>query len=242
MSLSGNKKVACGEFTLSMVPTTRDGKTGVEGHLKFLPYATAPKSDKLRLLQVVRTTEPAGNDLKWTGGEARRNDAQTTANAGTGVEGGFFVDSLYANRTPRQNSTDAAVSPYYTEDYLSNPNAAGNDEDGWQKGGTDQKAALLYDFPGSGGNLKFKFETAAKGEDNGTIFGTVKWHFTVENHKVKDDDWSVENGVSATFNAAVNQFNETFHNPGASTAPQPATSPPTSAPTGPTTTPDAGVH
>jgi hypothetical protein len=232
MSLTGTKKVTAGEFTMDMASVeVSGGKSGVFGHIKFKPFATSPRTESLKLLQIAKdVVQPAGTDYTWTGGEARRMNAMTTANPGAGVEGGYFVDVMHANRTPRANASDAAVSPYYNEDYKSQPDAAGNFQDGWQKGGTDQKEAILRDFPGSSGNRTFKFETAAKAEDTGTIYGTVKWQFTIENSKIKNDDWTVQNSESATFNAAVNQFNETYKNPGASTAPSP-----------PSASPDAGV-
>ena len=140
------------------------------------------------------------------------------------VEGGYFVDHQAASATPRTNAGDAAVSPYYRSFW---PNASSS-QDGWKKSAADIQPCSLWDFPG-GANFDstFKFETAAKGEDNGVVYGTVKWQFSIAASKIKDESFSVHDNPSATFNAAVDQFNELYKNPGASTAP--AATPPASA-------------
>lgn len=146
------------------------------------------------------------------------------------VEGGFFVDHAAASATPRSNAADPAVSPYY-RDYWANSSSS---QDGHKKGAGDIQPASLWDFPGWSKDCTFKFETAAQGADNNVTYGTVKWQFAVRSSAVVDESWSVQDNPSATFNAAVDRFNEVYKNPGASTAPAapaPASSsPPSSTP------------
>jgi len=232
MSLKGSKTLKKGKFTMDLAPGKGDGgHSGVFGHIHFMPAKKAPKTDSLRLLQIVKLVEKDGSDASWAGtDEARRDDAMTTKDKKAGVEGGYFVDAVYKNRAPRTDAADAAVSPYYNEDYKDRADVAGNFEDGYNKSPTDRKEAVLRDFPGTSGQdkLKFSFETAAKAEDKGIIFGTVKWHFKINKGKVSDMGWSAHEHQSATFDAAVAQFDETFHNPGASTAPKAPDDEPTS--------------
>ena len=214
--ITGKKKVNCGEWEMNLAAVEASGgKCGERGTVKFTPNSKAKDTKNLRLLQIVRLVEASTNtDYNWTGGESRRNNAQTTEDKSKGVEGGFFVDHAASSASPRTNKSDGAVSPYY-RDYW--PNASSS-QDGHKKG-TSIQAASLWDFPGWSQNSTFKFETAAKGADNGVIYGTVKWQFDIESSKVKNESWSVQNGQSATFDAAVDQFDETYRNPGSSTAP-----------------------
>jgi hypothetical protein len=240
MSLTGKKKVSAGEFTMSMVATPASGGfIGEKGTIDFLPVATAKKTNNLRLLQIVQLREKtAGTDFDWSKtAEARRNDSMTKAAPGAsgapGVEAGFFVDHNASASTPRTAASDASVSPYYRDHW---PNSA-ESHDGYVKSSTDVKSASLWDFPQYVPGYTFKFETAAKGADNGAIYGTVKWQFTTAGTTaaptVSGESWDVTESESATFDAAVNQFNDVYHNPGSSSAPvaTPAATP-TPAPTG----------
>jgi hypothetical protein len=250
MTLTGKKSVTAGEFTMSMVATPgTGGAIGEKGTIDFRPFATAKKTNNLRLLQIVQVREKAsGADHDWTGTtEARRNDARTTAAPGTsgapGVEGGYFVDHFAARSTPRAKASDAEVSPYYRDHA---PNAS-KSHDGWLKSATDIQSASLWDFPNTEPGYTFKFETAAKAADTGLIYGTVKWQFTTSGTAkaptITGDTWDVANGESATFDAALDRFNDVYHNTGspsapAATPPAPAApTPSTPAPTAPSSTP-----
>jgi hypothetical protein len=211
-------KVKSGKFDINMVAVENaGGQCGEQGTIKFTPQPRAARSNKLRLLQIVKTTTggPSAPDYTWGGGESRRNQAMTRADAGKGVEGGYFVDHQAASATPRSKATDANVSPYY-RDYWANSSQS---QDGWIKSDTDIQPCSLWDFPSDSADGSFLFETAAKGEDNGLVYGTIKWQFTIQSSKIINESYSVHDGQSATFDAAVNQFNETYRNPGASTAP-----------------------
>ena len=257
MSITGKKQVSAGEFEMNLTAIeVPGGKCGEQGTVKFTPNAKAKNTNNLRMLQVVKMVDAStSSDYKWTGGEARRNDAMTKDNHATlggalggaalggavgglggaivgglvggalgsanQVEGGFFVDHLAGGATPRANAGDAAVSPYY-RDYA--PNAS-QSQDGHKKSATDIQPCSLWDFPGWSQDSTFRFETAAKGTDNGEVYGTVKWQFSIAKSKITGQSWSVQDHPSATFNAAVDQFNEVYHNPGASSAPAPPAPP-----------------
>jgi hypothetical protein len=218
MSLKGTKKVSAGEFNIDMEKVeATGGNCGERGTIQFTPNAKAKDTNSLRLVQVARLVEASKNaDFQWTGGEAPRNQMRTTADLTHGVEGGFFVDHFAGSANQRSSASDPAVSPYY-RDYAPNPFSS---EDGHKKGETDIKAASLWDFPGWSQDSTFKFETVAKGEDTGVVYGTIKWQFSVKSSKVIDESFSVQDNSTTTFNAAVGRFNEYYKNPGASTAPK----------------------
>jgi nucleoid-associated protein YgaU len=126
------------------------------------------------------------------------------------VEGGFFVDHSAADpkAAPRANSKDAQVSPYY-RDYW--PNAS-ESQDG-SKQGKKIEPASLWDFPGSGGNRRFSFETVAHAREIGLDYGTIHWAFTIQSSKITNESHRVVEGTSETFQAAQTEFNEFYKNP-----------------------------
>jgi len=207
-----------GTFDLNLVKATDSaGSTGLSGTIKFTPSATAPDASVIKLLQVVRTEDiDLGGEYVWTGAEADRSSMQTTANATTGVQPGYFVDHSAAAATPRTTKKSRNVSPYYRTYW---PNSA-DSQDG-SKRGTTVTEASLWDNPSAGNSIRFSFETAAKSVNSGYIYGTVRWGFTVTNPggKISGETATVHRGPSATFGAAVHEFNEFYKNRGASTAP-----------------------
>jgi len=50
----------------------------------------------------------------------------------------------------------------------------------------------------------------------------VKWGFTVKDSKVINESHSFQDNPSATFSAAVDKFNDVYHNPGSPSAPKAA--------------------
>jgi hypothetical protein len=138
--------------------------------------------------------------------------------ASKGIDPGYFVDVSYAGITPRTKKTDSPVSPYY-RDYWPNPKSS---QDGSKKGKI-VKEASLWDYPGSSGNRRFSFETAAKSVDSGYVYATLTWGLTISDAskgKVEKEYADVHFMSSATFDAAVKSFNEFFKNPGSSTEPK----------------------
>ncbi|HEU4435555.1 MAG TPA: hypothetical protein VFR51_19375 [Pyrinomonadaceae bacterium] len=207
-----------GTFDLNLVEETdAEGRTGLAGTIKFTPSATAPDASVIKLLQVVRTEDlDAGGEYVWTGAEADRGSMQTTANDKTGVQPGYFVDHSAAVANPRTTKKSANVSPYYRTYW---PNST-HSQDG-SKSGTTVTDASLWDHPATAGSIRFSFETAAKSVNSGYIYGTVRWGYTVTNPggKISGEAATVHRGPSATFGAAVHEFNEFYKNRGASTAP-----------------------
>jgi Domain of unknown function (DUF4157) len=215
--LTGKKAVDSGEFDLDMKTESHPGaRSGMQGIIKFTASEKAPDSSNIRLLQVIKVEDlTTGKDFVWTGAEANRNRAMTTASQG--VEAGHFVDVSYAGISPRSKKTDPAVSPYY-RDYWPNPTRT---QDGSKKGKT-VKEASLGDYPGSNQKFRFCFETAAKGADTGHIYATLTWGFTISDPAkgtVDHEHAAANRDPSATLGAAVTAFEEFFKNPGSSTAP-----------------------
>lgn len=218
--LSGKKSVTDGDFDLDLKTEAHAGhSSGMSGTIKFTPGAAAPDDAHIRLLQTVRTENlGTGKDYEWTGAEANRNKTRTTGDAAKGVQEGWFVDHSAAAATPRTAKGDSAVSPYY-RDYW--PNSS-HSQDGSKSGKTINPASL-WDFPSSPINMRFSFETAAKGADTGHIYATLTWGFTVSDAskgKIETEHAAANAGPSATFTAAVKSFDEHYKNPGASTAPK----------------------
>jgi hypothetical protein len=217
--LTGKHTVKDGDFDLNLKTESHaGGSNGMSGTIKFTAGAASPDSSSIKLLQVVRDEDlTTGNDYVWTGGEANRNSMMTTANKAAGVTGGFFVDHSAAAATPRTAKADAAVSPFYRTYW---PNS-GQSQDGSKKGKAVAEASL-WDFPQSGGNRRFTFETAAKAADTGYIYASLHWGFTISDAAkgtVEKEHASADRGPSATFGAAVAAFNKFYKNPGSSTAP-----------------------
>ena len=219
--LKGPYRSTDGDFNLNLKTESHKGaKSGMSGTIEFTPAAKAPDSKSIRLLQVAKDVDRgSGKDYKWTGDEANRNKAMTTEDTKSGVAGGYFVDALRSNRTPRTAKADAAVSPYYIDDYtaLKDP----DNRDG-SKQGSKTASASLWDYPGSSGERNFKFETAAKATDTGYVYATLTWGFSITDASkgtVSNEYAQAHYVQSATFNAALKQFDEFYKNAGASTAP-----------------------
>lgn len=216
--LKSDYKSSDGTFKTNLTTESHPGaKCGMSGTIKFTAGDTAPDSASIRLLQVVRLEDlSTGKEYVWTGAEADRNKAQTTADSTTGVEGGFFVDHSAAAASPRTAKANPAVSPYY-RDYWPNPS---NSQDGSKAGKTVTEASL-WDYPGWGGKCRFSFETAAKATSTGYVYATLTWGFTVSDPAkgtVTGEHADAHYAQSSTFNAALKAFNEHYKNPGASTA------------------------
>ena len=209
-----------GKFDLDLTTESHAGaKNGMSGTIKFTPDGTGGDSTKIRLYQALRDYDlDTGADYVWTGGDAGRNSFRTSADAKRGVEEGWGIDINPAAATKRTKKTDKNVSPYY-RDYW--PNAA-ESQDGSKKG-TTVVPASLWDYPGSGGNRRFSFETVAKAVDTGEVYGTVLWGFTISDASkgIVEKEYSRGRGApTATTREALKVFNEYYANRGASTAPK----------------------
>jgi hypothetical protein len=190
------------------------------GTIKFTADDTAaPDSTSIRLLQVAKVVNlKTGKDHLYTGAEKNRNQVMTPSGI-PGVQEGFFVDVVHANRSPRTNKTDPEVSPYYIDDYkaLAKP----YNKDGSKKGKTVTEASL-GDAPNWNIDSQFSFETVAKASDTGHIYGTVMWGFTISDAAkgtVEKERAVGRNVTLKSTDIAIEKFNEFYRNPGASTAP-----------------------
>lgn len=221
--LIDKKTVRDGTFDYNLKTESHAGaKNGMSGTIKFKASETAPDASRISLLQVIRNEDlDTGSEYVWPGAEAGRNDVQTTEDTARGIEPGFHVDRDPTGLSPRTKATDAEISPYYIANY----GPSKNNKDGRKLGKTITEASL-WDYPGSHGNRQFSFETAAKGTGSGRpyTYATLRWGFTISDAskgKVENEHASVHRSPSATFGAAVTEFNEFYKNPGASTAPAP---------------------
>lgn len=219
--LKGPYKSTDGDFDLNLKTESHKGaKSGMSGTIEFTPSATAPDSKSIRLMQVVKTSIVAtGKDNVYTGDEANRNKVMTAEDKTSGTEGGYFVDAVHKNRTPRTAKADAPVSPYYIDDYLALKSP--RNRDGSKQGSTIASASL-YDYPGADGEVDFKFETAAKDSGSGYVYATLTWGFRISDAAkgTVSGEYAKANYVqSPTFNAALKQFDEFYKNAGAASAP-----------------------
>jgi hypothetical protein len=165
-------KLPEGTFNLDLTTFSNPGgNSGMGGTIKFKADDTAaPDSKNIRLLQVAKVVNlKTGKDHIYTGGEVNRNKVMTPSGI-PGVQEGFFVDVVHANRSPRAAKGDAEVSPYYIDDYksLGRP----YNKDGSKQGKTVTEASL-GDAPNWNTDSQFSFETVAKAKDTGHIYGTV---------------------------------------------------------------------
>jgi hypothetical protein len=194
--------------------------------VKFTPNATAPNSNNIRLLQIVRVGDTtgisttAGDPWNYAGSaEGDRDKVRTTADSKKNIEGGFFIDHSAATANPRTKKSDATVLPYYRE-YWKNKSVS---QDGHKKSKTDIQHASLWDGPGHTAPVKYDFVTSAKGDDTGTWYGSAVWGFEIyldkSIAKIKGEYNSFREDRGATTDAALKEFNDFYKNPGTSGAP-----------------------
>ena len=196
------------------------------GTAKFTPNDTAPNSNNIRLIQIVRVVDTsgisttAGKPWDYAGGaEGDRDNVRTNADSKKNIAGGFFIDHSAATANPRTKKSDAAVSPFY-RDYW--PNAT-ESQDGYKKSKTDIQHASLWDSPGHSAPVKYNFVTSAKAAGGGFWYGSALWGFEIYLDKgiakIKNEYKSFRNFPGETTVAALKEFNEFYKNPGTSGAP-----------------------
>lgn len=207
-----------GEFKMNLKTESHPGgSSGMLGTIEFMANSAAPDSREIKLLQTARVQGGAGQPLIWSGADANRNKVTTVEDRNRGVEGGWLVDHSPAAAAPRKTSGDAPVSPYF-RDYWPNRSKSQNGS----KSGKSIKKASLADFPQSTGDRIFSLETIAKATDTGHVYGTVMWGFTISDAskgKVEKERAVGRNVALITSDKAIENFNEFYRNPGASTAP-----------------------
>ncbi|MCW5317441.1 DUF4157 domain-containing protein [Nostoc sp. KVJ3] len=203
--------------------------------IRFKPKTTAPYSNQIGLIQIVRLTNATGTNVEPQSLPAARGASlRTTADATTGVEGGYFTDVLH-NDAPAHGGTGTnapagsalpAQYPFGNDPAQPNPatpglsrpssSGAGGATIGYKRSDdpTDIKAAELTDAPGGSGEFNFDFQTVAKGEDTMTTYGALHWGFQIRAGKVENDRASAQDGQSATFDAALQKHQDFYvHEP-----------------------------
>jgi outer membrane protein OmpA-like peptidoglycan-associated protein len=219
-------EVTHGRFDVNATP----GGPNLPITIQFHPNENAPYSNQIGLIQIVKLTDADGKDVEPQSlPAARAGSLRTTEDAAAGVEGGFFTDVLH-NDAPASGGagTDAPAGSDLPPQYpfgngpaqpdqpapgLSRPNSggAGGQIIGYKRSNdpADIKAAELTDAPGfatanpANPDLNFEFETVAKGEDSQTIYGALKWDFEIRGGVAVNEDASVDDSQSATFDAAL---------------------------------------
>ncbi|ODG97272.1 hypothetical protein A4S05_14305 [Nostoc sp. KVJ20] len=203
--------------------------------IRFKPKTTAPYSNQIGLIQIVRLTNATGTNVEPQSLPAARGASlRTTADATTGVEGGYFTDVLH-NDAPAHGGTGTnapagsalpAQYPFGNDPAQPNPATPGlsRPSSSGASGATigykrsddpsDIKAAELTDAPGGAGEFNFDFQTVAKGEDTMTTYGALHWGFQIRAGKVENDQASAQEGQSATFDAALEKHRDFYvHEP-----------------------------
>ncbi|MEH2109886.1 eCIS core domain-containing protein [Nostoc sp.] len=203
--------------------------------IRFKPKTTAPYSNQIGLIQIVRLTNATGTNVEPQSLPAARGASlRTTADATTRVEGGYFTDVLH-NDAPAHGGTGTnapggsalpAQYPFGNDPAQPNPATPGLSRPsssgasgatiGYKRSDdpTDIKAAELTDAPGGAGEFNFDFQTVAKGEDTMTTYGALHWGFQIRAGKVENDQASAQDGQSATFDAALEKHRDFYvHEP-----------------------------
>lgn len=229
--------VGSGRFDVTAVP----GGPNLPITIRFDPAVTAPYSNQIGLIQIVRLTDASGTNIEPQSLPAARGAAlRTQTTDATGVDAGFFTDVLH-NDAPAHGGvgTDAPAGsdlppqyPFGNDPAQPNPatpglsrpfsSGAGGAIVGYKRSDdpADIKAAELTDAPGyasahpANTDINFDFETVAKGEDTMTIYGALKWGFQIRS-SVATNEYASASGVeSATFGAALERHRDFYvHEP-----------------------------
>ncbi|HEY2722873.1 MAG TPA: DUF4157 domain-containing protein [Chitinophagaceae bacterium] len=181
--------------------TAASPMAGLDGSISFMPTTTAPYSNEIKLIQVIKVRDTAGNDVDISSMPPGRGPSlRTKDNPVTGAEGGFATDVLHQDFTvagPTNVADPGSQKPLAYE--------GGIPVFGFKRSNDlkDIKAAEIADTPGSTSDLNFQFETVAKGQDTNTVYGSLHWGFGTRSGKVINESMQPENAQSATFDAAV---------------------------------------
>ena len=222
--IKGEKQLGYGKMELDFTKSDAAAAGGMAretGLVKFHPDIGTPHSTSIRLIQIVRMIDTAGTSTSagdpWkfnSAGNQFRNNTNTTADSANNIAGGFHVDILPGSGQQRTNAADAEVLPYY------NAHAGGATG---VKNATTETSATLWDAPGHFAPIKYNFVTSAKTEDTGRWLGTALWGFEIYLDKgaakIKDEYHSFREYRGETTDAALEEFNTYFKNPGTADAP-----------------------
>lgn len=191
-------------------PTTTAGE---DGTIAFEPAVMSPYSNEIRLIQIVRSKDargPGTNSASMPTG--REKSLDTTADITSGVESGFHTDVLHQNFDAAGNPT--TVTPQ--GDPKGMAYEGGTPITGFKRSNDprDIKAAQIDDAPSASVDHDWQFETVAKGEDTGVIYGSLHWSFSTRNAQVWNERVRAEDAQSATFDAAIEKHRNFYvHEP-----------------------------
>jgi outer membrane protein OmpA-like peptidoglycan-associated protein len=194
---------ALGGFEIGMATRNAPLRPGMEGTILFQPDPTGPYSTEITLIQTANLVDISGNTttpgapVDWrhsgAGTEAPRNEVRTPLD-------GTFIDAIYAE-APRGSAT----TPDYVQpaDFAADPV---RNHHGWLRSAADVREASLYDYPSSGSDRNFSFETVAKGSDNQVVYGSLEWGFKIRSGIVSDEFRRPHALESAEFGEALERF------------------------------------
>lgn len=226
--LARSQPAGHGIFEVGMLTQQGAGNTpptqsGLQGTIRFVPNLTAPNSNSIVLIQIVKITDLSGADadiasvgtLQAPRGKVGQSGVRTEDDLLRGIEGGFATD---VEHQPLAGGPAAAfgspLSMRYGYDPSGSPQIPGfkrsNDP-------SDVRSVALYDFPGSIGtdaNFDFSFETVARSEDTGIVYGGILWGFGLRNGVVVNERLTAEATQTATFDEALARHREFYvHEP-----------------------------
>jgi outer membrane protein OmpA-like peptidoglycan-associated protein len=203
--------------------------SGLSGTIRFIPDVNAPNSNSIALVQVVRLTDLGGTDVdpqSMGAPQAPRGalgdpGVRTQDDPARGVEGGFFTDVLHkplaAGATPAAPSSP--LSPNYPFRPLPTGGGAPPQTPGFKRSSdpADIRSASLFDSPGAtgtGANFDFSFETVARSEDTGIVYGALDWGFRLNAGVVEGEHVTAVASQSATFDEALERHRDFYvHEP-----------------------------
>ncbi|WP_341679293.1 DUF4157 domain-containing protein [Niveibacterium sp. SC-1] len=205
--------VSQGVFGIDMADRVAPARPGMEGHITFDPDPSGVYSAEIGLIQAVRieaggNTSGVGSPLKFGGAaEATRDILATTGSQGE--EAGWHVDTTYSDPAKTEGSQ---TSPSYPESVGFSP---GNNEHGFLRSPTDLKQAMLYDYPSSPRpQIKYDFETVAKGMDNQNVYGGLHWGFQLTAGVPGSEYAFAIDATSLEFDVSLDRFRAFFtHEP-----------------------------
>ena len=227
--------VPLGGFEIGMAAANGTANTpptfsGLSGTIRFIPDVDAPNSNQIALVQIVRLTDLGGTDVNpqsMPAPQAPRGGlgdpgVRTEDDATSGVEGGFFTDVLH--KPLAAGAPAVAPGTPLSPNYPFSPSPTGTSGVGPQTPGfkrssdpADIRSASLFDAPGSAGtgaNFDFSFETVARSEDTGVVYGALSWGFRLNAGVVEGEFASATGGQSATFDEALERHRDFYvHEP-----------------------------
>ena len=203
-----------GVFGIDFADRVAPARPGMEGHIDFDPDPAGPYSAEIGLIQAVRferrgATAGAGGGSGAVGFPATESERDVLATTGSqGEQQGWHVDTTYSDPAKTEGSQ---TSPSYPQSVGFNPT---HNEHGFLRSPTDHAPARLYDYPGGPPDIKFDFETVAKGMDSQSVYGGIHWGFEIVAGVPQSEYAFAQDTTSAEFDISLQRFRAFFtHEP-----------------------------